>query len=98
MARDIAHRGCGGHIDLVTIGIASVTTLGIGLSVIIAFAVGVSKGYLEPVDLLYGIIANFLLIWALRPNIKKLFTGNERVVKYSLNGWLRARKEKTSQK
>ena len=87
-----------GILTWVTIGIASVTTLGIGLSVIIAFAVGVSKGYLEPVDLLYGIIANFLLIWALRPNIKKLFTGNERVVKYSLNGWLRARKEKTSQK
>jgi hypothetical protein len=28
----------------------------------------------------------------LRPNIKKLMQGNERVVKYSLNGWLRARK------
>jgi hypothetical protein len=33
------------------------------------------------------------LIWALRPNIKKLLAGNERVVKFSLNGWLRARKE-----
>jgi hypothetical protein len=24
--------------------------------------------------------------------LKKLFQGNERIVKYSLNGWLRARK------
>jgi hypothetical protein len=33
------------------------------------------------------------LIWALRPNLKKLIEGNERIVKYSLNGWLRARRE-----
>jgi hypothetical protein len=33
-----------------------------------------------------------MLLWALRPNLKKLVTGQERVVKYSLNGWLRARK------
>jgi hypothetical protein len=32
-------------------------------------------------------------MWALRPNIKKLFAGQERVVKFSLNGWLRARRE-----
>jgi len=32
-------------------------------------------------------------MWALRPNIKKLLSGKERVVKFSLNGWLRARKE-----
>jgi hypothetical protein len=32
-------------------------------------------------------------MWALRPNLKKLFEGNERIVKYSLNGWLRARRE-----
>jgi len=34
-----------------------------------------------------------LLLWALRPNIQKLLAGKERVIKYSLNGWLRARKE-----
>jgi hypothetical protein len=38
------------------------------------------------------VIAEILLLWALRPNIKKLLAGNERVIKYSLNGWLRARK------
>jgi hypothetical protein len=39
------------------------------------------------------VIAGGLLLWALRPNLRKLLAGNERVVKYSLNGWLRARKE-----
>jgi hypothetical protein len=45
----------------------------------------------------YGIFAEGLLLWALRPNLKKLVTGQERVVKYSLNGWLRARKAKRAE-
>jgi len=76
-----------------TLGIASVTTMAIGLIVIIVFAIRVSLGYQEPVDIWYGIIAELFLIWALRPNLKKLFAGQERVVKFSLNGWLKARKE-----
>ena len=76
-----------------TVGIASLTTMAIGLVVIIVFAVRSWLGLLEPAYIWYGIIAELLLIWALRPNIKKLVTGEERVVKFSLNGWLRARKE-----
>ena len=76
-----------------TIGIASLTTLSIGLIVIIVFAIRSSLGLLEPVNIWYGVIAELFLIWALRPNIKKLLAGNERVVKFSLNGWLRARKQ-----
>jgi len=76
-----------------TIGIASVTTMAIALVVTIIFAIRAYLGYQNPVDILYGILALFLLIWALRPNIKKLIEGKERVVKFSLNGWLRARKE-----
>lgn len=75
------------------VGIASLTTMAIGLVVIIAFAIRVSLGLQEPIDIWYGILAEILLLWALRPNIKKLFAGQERVVKFSLNGWLRARKE-----
>lgn len=75
------------------VGIASLTTMAIGLVVIIVFAIRVSLGLQEPVDIWYGVIAEILLLWALRPNIKKLFAGQERVVKFSLNGWLRARKE-----
>jgi glycerol-3-phosphate acyltransferase PlsY len=76
-----------------TIGIASLTTMAIGLIVIIVFAIRAAQGSLEPVNIWYGVIAELFLIWALRPNIKKLLAGNERVVKFSLNGWLRARRE-----
>lgn len=76
-----------------TVGIASVTTMAIGVVVIIVFALRAYFGYQSPIDILYGVIALMLLVWALRPNIKKLISGNERVVRISLNGWLRARKE-----
>jgi glycerol-3-phosphate acyltransferase PlsY len=76
-----------------TVGIASLTTMAIGLVVTIVFAIYSGQGLLEPVNIWYGVIAELFLIWALRPNIKKLLAGNERVVKFSLNGWLRARKE-----
>lgn len=76
-----------------TLGIASLTTMAIGLVVTIVFAIYSAQGLLEPVNIWYGVIAELFLIWALRPNIKKLLAGNERVVKFSLNGWLRARKE-----
>jgi len=82
-----------GAVIWFTLGMASVTTMSIGLIVIIVFAIEASQGRLNPVYIGYGVIAELLLIWALRPNIKKLFSGNERVVKFSLNGWLRARKE-----
>ncbi len=80
------------------LGIASVTTMAIGLIVTLVFIIRASLGYQNSLDIWYGIIATLFLIWALRPNIKKLIAGQERVVKYSLNGWLRARKEATLQK
>ena len=83
----------GGALVWATTGIASLTTISIGLIVIIVFGINIARGVQDPVDIWYGIIAEGILLWALRPNLKKLFTGKERVVKYSLNGWLRARKE-----
>ncbi len=76
-----------------TVGIASVTTMAIGLIVTVVFAIRAYLGLQNPIDILYGILALFLLVWALRPNIKKLIEGRERVVSISLNGWLRARRE-----
>ena len=76
-----------------TLGIASVTTMAIGLIVIVVFAIRSWLGLTEPVNIWYGVGAELLLMWALRPNIKKLLAGKERIVKFSLNGWLRARKE-----
>jgi glycerol-3-phosphate acyltransferase PlsY len=80
-----------------TIGIASVTTMAVALYSTLAFAYYASQGIIPWDYVWYGLGAELLLIWALRPNIKRLFEGNERIVKYSLNGWLRARKEKKDQ-
>ena len=76
-----------------TVGIASVATMTIGLFVTIVFAIRAYMGLQNPVDILYGVLALMITVWALRPNIKKLVEGNERVIKYSLHGWLRSRKE-----
>lgn len=76
-----------------TIGIASVTTMAIGLIITITFAIRAYLGYQSPIDIVYGLLALFLLVWALRPNLKKLIAGEERIVSISLNGRLRARKE-----
>ncbi|MBI3167451.1 MAG: glycerol-3-phosphate acyltransferase [Chloroflexi bacterium] len=83
-----------GMLTFFTVGIASVTTMAVALFSTLAFAYYASQGAIPWAYVWYGIGAELLLIWALRPNIKKLFEGNERIVKYSLNGWLRARKEK----
>jgi glycerol-3-phosphate acyltransferase PlsY len=76
-----------------TIGIASITTMVVGLVVTVVFAIRAGLGLQDPTDIWFGVISELLLLWALRPNIQKLLSGNERVIKYSLNGWLRSRKE-----
>ena len=81
-----------------SIGIASLTTMAIGLVLIIIFALQALQGHLPSIYIWYGVVAELLLIWALRPNIKKLMAGNERVIGLSLNGWLRARKEAKEKK
>jgi glycerol-3-phosphate acyltransferase PlsY len=85
-----------GILTFFSIGIASITTMAVAFFAIIIFAVRAAQGLMPWIDVLYGVGAEILLMWALRPNLKKLFEGNERIVKYSLNGWLRARKEKKS--
>lgn len=82
-----------GAVIWFTLGIASVATMAIGVIVIIIFAIRAALDLQPQIYIWYGIVAELLLIWALRPNIQKLLSGNERVIKYSLNGWLRARKE-----
>ncbi len=73
-------------------GYASLTTISVGLVSLIIFAVRAAMG-LSPWEYAgYGLIGLALLLWALRPNIKRLFSGQERVVGISLHGRLRARK------
>lgn len=83
-----------GMVTFFTIGIASITTMAVALFATIIFAIRASLGLMPWAYVWYGVGAEILLIWALRPNIKKLFEGKERVVSQSLNGWLRARREK----
>jgi glycerol-3-phosphate acyltransferase PlsY len=84
-----------GAIVFFTLGMASVATLTVGLAIIILFAIRASMDLMPWVSVLYGIVAEILLIWALRPNIQKIFAGNERVISISLAGWLRSRKAGT---
>ncbi|HMV29828.1 MAG TPA: glycerol-3-phosphate acyltransferase [Anaerolineales bacterium] len=87
-----------GMLTFFSIGIASVTTMAVALYSTLAFAYYASQGIIPWAYVLYGVGAEILLVLALRPNIKRLFEGNERVVKYSLNGWLRKRKEEKAAK
>jgi glycerol-3-phosphate acyltransferase PlsY len=78
-----------------SLGYASVTTLSVAFFAIIVFAARFWLGVpgASWIDILYGVMAGVLLTWALRPNIQKLFNGTERVVRLSLHGLLKAKKE-----
>lgn len=86
-----------GAIIFFTLGIASVTTMSVGFIAILIFAVRAWLGYGPWVDVLYGVLAEVLLLWALRPNLKKLFVGKERIVKQSLHGWIKSKREQQQQ-
>ncbi len=59
-------------------GYASVTTLSIGLLSIIIFGVRAALGLGPWVYVLYGFLVELLMLWALRPNLKRLKEGTER--------------------
>jgi glycerol-3-phosphate acyltransferase PlsY len=82
-----------GMLTFFSIGIASVTTMAVGVFAILIFAVRAALGLTPWFDVMYGVLAEILLLWALRPNLRKLFAGQERIVKHSLNGWIRKRRE-----
>jgi len=64
------------------VGYASVTTMSVALIAMVIFIIRASLGFSPWQYILYGLLAEVLLIWALRPNIKRLFAGEER-----LHGW-----------
>jgi acyl phosphate:glycerol-3-phosphate acyltransferase len=59
-------------------GYASVTTLSIGILTIIIFGVRASLGMGPWAYVVYGFLVELLMIWALRPNLKRLKDGTER--------------------
>jgi glycerol-3-phosphate acyltransferase PlsY len=72
------------------IGYASITTFSIGLMTIIVFGVRAALGLGPWEYVIYGVLAEILMVWALRPNIKRLRDGRER--RHGLPAQLRQRK------
>jgi glycerol-3-phosphate acyltransferase PlsY len=62
------------------VGYASVATLSAPIITTIIFIVLAWMGVLPWQYIFYGILATILLAWSLRPNIKRLFNGTERLV------------------
>jgi len=73
------------------LGYASVGTMSIALSASIIFLVRALLGHGPWAFLAFGIMAELLLLWELRPNIKRLASGTERMV-----GWRARRRKKGS--
>jgi glycerol-3-phosphate acyltransferase PlsY len=72
------------------VGYASIATISIPIVAVLLFAyrtwtVGSPWQYI-----LYGVIAEVILVWTLRPNIRRLINGTERIV------GLRARRRKSN--
>jgi glycerol-3-phosphate acyltransferase PlsY len=82
-----------GALVFFTLGYASVTTISVALFATLVFAVRAWQGNTSWLDAWYGVAALLLLLWALRPNLRKLFRGEERVVRISLHGLIKARRE-----
>jgi acyl phosphate:glycerol-3-phosphate acyltransferase len=61
-------------------GYASLATLSVPLMALVVFAVRAYLGYGPWVFVLYGVLAELILLWALRPNLKRLMNGTERLV------------------
>lgn len=79
-----------------TLGYASVATFSINLFALIVFVFMQING-IEPSSwwyALYGVFGLGIVFFALIPNYKRLRSGSERVMKFSLNAFLRAKKTK----
>jgi glycerol-3-phosphate acyltransferase PlsY len=73
------------------VGYASVATMSIAIIAALIFLWRTLVGLSPWAYIVFAIAAEFLLLWALRPNIQRLLRGEERLV-----GWRAARRNKTS--
>lgn len=80
-----------GALILYFVGYASVATMSIGLLALVIFSWRAIAGYSPWAYAALGVLAEIILIWALRPNIRRLRRGEERVV------GLRARRREAKQ-
>lgn len=74
------------------LGYASVTTMSIAFFAMIIFIIKAVTEQLPWQYILYGLIGEVLVIWALRPNLARLRAGTERI--HGLRVWLKERKMK----
>jgi acyl phosphate:glycerol-3-phosphate acyltransferase len=74
------------------IGYASVTTMSIAFFATVVFLIKAINGSLPWHYVLYGVIAEILVVWALRPNLERLRQGTERI--HGLRVWLKNRSQK----
>jgi acyl phosphate:glycerol-3-phosphate acyltransferase len=65
---------------LFVVGYASVATMSIAAMIIVVFAYRAWIGAAPWEYVVYGILAEILLVWSLRPNIRRLLNGTERLV------------------
>jgi acyl phosphate:glycerol-3-phosphate acyltransferase len=60
------------------VGYASITTLSVGILCVLIFGIRAALGLGPWQYVIYGVVAEILMIWALRPNIRRLIDGTER--------------------
>lgn len=77
-----------GALMLYFVGYASLATMSVAIISALIFAYRAWLGLSPWEYILYGILAEALLLWSLRPNISRLFRGTERLVGF------RARRKK----
>jgi glycerol-3-phosphate acyltransferase PlsY len=79
-----------GFVIFFGVGYASVTTMSVALIALLIFLVRAWLGLAPWQYVLYGLLAEGLLLWALRPNLQALREGRER-----FHGWRPWKKQKT---
>jgi glycerol-3-phosphate acyltransferase PlsY len=77
-----------GFLILFGLGYASVATMSVALVSALTFLVLAAFYHFPWEFIAYGLLAELLLLWALRPNIRRLLNGTERLV-----GWRAKRAE-----
>ena len=83
-----------GLLVYVFIGYASMTTMSVAFFATLIFIFRAAQGLVPWEYVGYGVGALIIVLWALRPNLKRLRDGDERLV--GLRAYLRKRKEANS--
>lgn len=74
------------------IGYPSVATMTVGVASILTFAAYAMWWGGPPEYIIFGVLTLLLQLWALRPNIKRLMAGEEKLVSFSLRARLQKRR------